>query len=46
VQQKRYGGEIHGFANIIGAEGTPKQAMTEMAEALKAALRAQDPAVA
>ena len=46
VRQKRYGGEIHGFANLLGSEGTPRQAMTEMAEALKVALKAQDPAVA
>jgi acetyl esterase len=46
VRQKRYGGEIHGFANMLGSEGTPRQAMTEMAEALKVALKAQDPAVA
>ena len=46
VRARRYGGEIHGFANMLGSEGTPKEAMTEMAEALKVALRAQDPAVA
>jgi acetyl esterase len=46
VQHKRYGGEIHGFANMVGTEGTPRRAMTEMAEALQVALRAQDPAVA
>jgi acetyl esterase len=38
VEMKRYGGEIHGFANILSVEGTPKQAMTEMAKKLGEAL--------
>ncbi len=38
VAMKRYGGEIHGFANLLGVEGHPKRAMTEMAQALGAAL--------
>ena len=37
---KRYGGEIHGFANILSVEGTPKRAMTEMARAMAEALDA------
>ena len=39
VTQKRYGGEIHGFANILSVEGHPKRAMTEMARALGLALQ-------
>jgi acetyl esterase len=38
VAMKRYGGEIHGFANILGVEGHPRRAMTEMAHALAEAL--------
>ncbi len=38
VAMKRYGGEIHGFANLLSVEGHPKRAMTEMAQALGAAL--------
>ncbi len=38
VATKRYGGEIHGFANILSVEGHPKRAMTEMAHALAEAL--------
>ena len=34
VAMKRYGGEIHGFANILGVEGHPKRAVTEMAHLL------------
>ena len=41
VAMKRYGGEIHGFANIVGVEGHPKRAMTEMAHALAEALGAR-----
>jgi len=40
VAMKRYGGEIHGFANMVGFEGHPKRAMTEMAHALAEALDA------
>ena len=40
VTFKRYGGEIHGFANILSVEGTPRSAMTEMARALGEALDA------
>ena len=39
VEMKRYGGEIHGFANIVGVEGNPKRAMTEMAHKLAEALQ-------
>ena len=38
VRLKRYGGEIHGFANIVGPPGTPKDAVAEMARALREAL--------
>src|SRR4051812_562788 len=38
VRAKRYGGEIHGFANIVGVEGMPRRAVLEMAEALRTAL--------
>ena len=41
VTTKRYGGEIHGFANILGVEGRPRQAMTEMAHVLAEALDAR-----
>jgi acetyl esterase len=41
VALKRYGGEIHGFANILSVEGTPKRAMTEMAHVLRDALAAR-----
>ena len=40
VRLKRYGGEIHGFANILSVEGHPKRAMTEMAHVLRDALTA------
>jgi acetyl esterase len=39
VAVKRYGGEIHGFANMLSTEGHPKRAMTEMANALALALQ-------
>ena len=38
VTMKRYGGEIHGFANILCVDGPSKQAMAEMAHALGEAL--------
>jgi acetyl esterase len=38
VEAKRYGGEIHGFVNILGVEGQPRLAMTEMAGKLATAL--------
>jgi acetyl esterase len=41
VTMKRYGGEIHGFANIVGVDGHPRRAMTEMAHALADALDAR-----
>ncbi len=38
VVMKRYGGEIHGFANILSVDGHPRRAMSEMARALSRAL--------
>ena len=38
VRHKRYGGEIHGFANVLSVEGNPKKAMLEHAAALREAL--------
>jgi acetyl esterase len=51
VRHRRYDGEVHGFANVLAPRGTPRDAMTEMAGELRAALAApaatgQDPAVA
>jgi acetyl esterase len=40
VRLKRYGGEIHGFANIVGVPGAPRNAVAEMAGALRDALAA------
>ena len=40
VRHKRYGGEIHGFANMVGFPGTARQAMTELADAMGEALGA------
>ena len=38
VEQRRYDGEIHGFFNMVGVEGTAKDAVTEIADALRAGL--------
>jgi acetyl esterase len=38
VTWKRYGGEIHGFANVLSVDGNPKRAMAEHAAALREAL--------
>jgi acetyl esterase len=38
VVAKRFAGEIHGFANILSVDGTPRQAMAELAAALHDAL--------
>ena len=40
VRLTRYGGEIHGFANIVGPPGTPRDAVAEMARVLREALSA------
>jgi acetyl esterase len=40
VQLTRYGGEIHGFANMVGVPGTPRDAVVQMAHAVRDALAA------
>ncbi len=39
VRQKRYPGEIHGFANLLVTDGSARRGVVEMAAALRDALR-------